>query len=114
MSLVVPDSGLSGPPAVKYFVDNVEVRVATDRVQHLDEHGQRISESLMDYSRKAYASLGPLVTVWRDADKKQAIPTERAAQGVFFDELAERVGREHDVFDLVFHVAVDALDQQAA
>jgi type I restriction enzyme, R subunit len=103
---------------VNYFVDNVEVRVATDRVQHLDEHGQRISESLMDYPRKtvrkAYASLGPLVTVWRDADKKQAIPTERAAQGVFFDELAERVGRDYDAFDLVCHVAVDALDQQAA
>jgi type I restriction enzyme R subunit len=108
-----PDpEGPAGPPPTKYYVDNVEVRVATERVQYLDEHGKLITESLKDYSRKtvrkAYASLDQFLTVWHDADKKQAILTELAAQGVFFDELAEQVGRDYDAFDLVCHVAFDA------
>jgi len=110
---VVDGPGMDGGPSpAKYYVDNVEVRVATERVQYLDEHGKLITESLKDYSRrtvrKAYASLDQFLTVWRDADKKQAVLTELATQGVFFDELAEQVGRDYDAFDLVCHVAFDA------
>ena len=96
----------------RYYVNNVEVRVATERVQYLDEHGKLITESLKDYSRKtvrkAYASLDAFLTVWNDADKKQAILEELAANGVFLDELAEQVGRQYDAFDLVCHIAFDA------
>jgi type I restriction enzyme, R subunit len=52
--------------------------------------------------------LGAFLTVWNDADKKQAILDELAAKGVFLDELAEQVGRDYDAFDLVCHVAFDA------
>jgi type I restriction enzyme R subunit len=109
-----PPGGYGGPglPPTKYYVNNVEVRVATERVQYLDEHGKLITESLKDYSRKtvrkAYASLDDFLTVWNDADKKQAILEELAAQGVFFDELAEQVGRDYDAFDLICHIAFDA------
>jgi type I restriction enzyme, R subunit len=93
-------------------VDNVEVRVATERVQYLDANGKLISKSLKDYSRKtvrkAYASLDEFLTVWNDAEKKQAILDELAAKGVFLDELSEQVGRDYDAFDLVCHVAFDA------
>jgi type I restriction enzyme R subunit len=99
------------PKPVKYYVDNVEVRVATERVQYLDESGKLITESLRDYSRKtvrkAYASLDDFLTVWNDADKKQAILDELAAKGIFLDELAEQVGRDYDAFDLVCHIAFD-------
>ena len=100
------------PPGVtKYYVDNVEVRVATERVQYLDENGRLITESLRDYSRKtlrqAYASLDEFLTVWNDADRKQAILMELAVKGVFLDELAEQVGRDYDAFDLICHVAFD-------
>jgi len=37
-----------GPGTTRYYVDNVEVRVATERVQYLDEHGKLITESLKD------------------------------------------------------------------
>ncbi len=101
-----------GPVPTKYYVNNVEVRVATERVQYLDEHGKLITESLKDYSRKtvrkAYASLDAFLTVWNDAEKKQAILEELAAKGVFLDELAEQVGRDYDAFDLVCHIAFDA------
>ncbi len=109
-SVVISDP--PGPGATRYFVDNVEVRVATERVQYLDEHGKLITESLKDYSRrtvrKAYASLDGFLTVWNDAERKQAILEELAAKGVFFDELAEQVGRDYDAFDLLCHVAFDA------
>lgn len=113
-SVVVGPFGGDDPPPgqKKYYVNTVEVRVATERVQYLDEHGKLITESLKDYSRKtvrqAYASLDAFLTVWSDAGKKQAILDELAAKGVFLDELAEQVGCDYDAFDLVCHVAFDA------
>ena len=111
-----PGTGSDGeghtPPATSYYVDSVEVRVVTERVQYLDEHGKLITDSLKDYSRKAvrksYASLDAFLTVWNGAERKQAILEELAKQGVFLDELAEQVGRDYDAFDLVCHVAFDA------
>ena len=111
-----PGDGLGGdgptPQTTRYYVNNVEVRVATERVQYLDESGNLITESLKDYSRKTvrktYASLDAFLNVWNDAEKKQAILEELAAKGVFLDELAEQVGRQYDAFDLVCHVAFDA------
>jgi len=102
-----PDGGRPN----RYVVDNVDVFVATERVQYLDEHGRLITESLTDYSRKTvlknYASLDVFLTAWNDAERKQAILEELATQGVFLDDLAELVGRDYDAFDLVCHVAFD-------
>jgi type I restriction enzyme R subunit len=98
--------------ATRYYVHDVEVRVVTERVQYVDENGKLITESLKDYSRKnvrkAFASLDAFLTVWNDAEKKQAILEELAGNGVMFDELAEQVGRQYDAFDLICHVAFDA------
>ena len=100
-----------GPGVRRYYVDDVEVRVVTERVQYLDADGRLITESLRDYSRKtlrkAYTSLDAFLSAWNDADRKQAILEELAAQGVFLDELADQVGRDYDAFDLVCHVAFD-------
>jgi type I restriction enzyme, R subunit len=101
----------AGSTATKYYVNNVEVSVATERVQYLDEQGKLITESLKDYSRKtvrqSYATLEHFLTVWNAAEKKQAVLEELAAKRVFLDELAEQVGRDYDAFDLVCHVAFD-------
>jgi type I restriction enzyme R subunit len=98
-------------PKPKYVVDDVEVTVATERVQYLDADGKLITESLKDYTRKAvrkaYASLDAFLNAWNDADRKQAMVDELATQGVFIDELAEHVNRDLDAFDLICHVAFD-------
>jgi len=95
----------------KYYVDDVEVFVATERVQYLDADGKLITESLKDFTRKtvrkAYTSLNAFLNAWNCAKRKQAIVEELAGQGVFLDELAEQVGRDYDPFDLVCYVAFD-------
>jgi type I restriction enzyme R subunit len=104
--------GSFGTTPTRYVVNNVEVRVATERVQYLDGDGKLITESLKDYSRntlrRAYTSLDDFLTAWNDAERKQVILAELAAKGVFLDELAEQVGRDYDAFDLICHVAFDA------
>lgn len=99
------------PPPPKYVVDDVEVRVASEWVQYLDERGKLITESLKDYTRKAvrknYASIDAFLTAWNHSDRKKAILDELAGQGVFLDELADQVGRDYDPFDLVCHVVFD-------
>jgi type I restriction enzyme R subunit len=98
-------------PTPKYIVDDVEVTVATERVQYLDADGKLITESLKDYTRKAvrkaYTSLDAFLNAWNEADRKQAVVDELATQGVFIDELAEQVNRDLDAFDLICHVAFD-------
>lgn len=100
-----------GKPPAKYYVDNVEVWVATERVQYLDSSGRLITESLKDYSRKTvlseYQSLDGFLAAWTTADRKQAVLEELAAKGVFLDELADQVGRDYDAFDLICHIAFD-------
>ncbi|MDY0965101.1 EcoAI/FtnUII family type I restriction enzme subunit R [Massilia sp. CFBP9026] len=99
----------------RYVVTNVEVKVLSERVQYFDAAGRLITESLKDYTRKAlakeFSSLDDFLRRWNDAEKKQAIIDELANEGVFFDALAEEIGRESgkefDPFDLVCHVAWD-------
>ena len=96
---------------IRYVVDNVPVDVVMERVQYLDESGSLITESLTDYTRrtvrKSFASLAEFLTVWNQAEKKQVVLEELAAQGVFLEELADQVGRDFDLFDLVCHIAFD-------
>ncbi len=99
----------------RYVVANVEVTVASERVQYFDTNGKLITESLKDYTRntlaKEFSSLDDFLRRWNDAEKKQVIIDELANEGVFFDALADEIGRqsgkEFDPFDLVCHVAWD-------
>jgi type I restriction enzyme R subunit len=95
----------------KYYVDDVEVRVLSERVQYLGADGRLITESLKDYTRKtvrsSYASLGEFLNAWTATERKVSILDELTARGVFFEDLAALVGAELDAFDLICHVAFD-------
>jgi len=101
----------TGERVRKYVVDDVSVKVVSQRVQYLDENGKLITASLVDYSRtrlrSTYQSLDHFLKEWNSAEKKQAIIEELQTKGVFLDELAEQVGKDYDAFDLVCHVAFD-------
>ena len=110
-----PRPGEEGSGIRRYVVANVEIKVASERVQYFDANGKLITESLKDYTRKAlakeFSSLDDFLRRWNNAEKKQAIIDELANEGVFFEALAEEIGRqsgkEFDPFDLVCHVAWD-------
>ena len=97
-----------GARVQRYVVDDVEVRVAAERVQYFAADGRLITESLKDYTRNKltgeYASLNDFLSRWSGADKKQVILEELAAEGIFLEALAEEVGRDYDAFDLICHV----------
>jgi len=95
----------------KYIVGNVEVKVLSERVQYFDTSGKLITESLKDYTRKTlaqeFASLDDFLSRWNSAEKKKTVIEELAREGVFFEALAEEIGKDLDPFDIVCHVAWD-------
>ena len=109
--VVFPDGPEGGSKPTRYYVDDVEVSVATERVQYLDAEGKLITESLKDYTRKtvkkSFDSLDAFLTKWNETDRKQAILDELAAKGVFLSELSEQAGNNYDAFDLICHIVFD-------
>ena len=102
----------TAPPSekrYKYVIDDVPVMVIAERVQYYGKDGKLITESLKDYTRKSllkeYSSLNSFLTAWSQADQKTAIISELEQQGIFFEALADEVGKELDPFDLVCHIA---------
>ena len=101
-----PDPPPEGPK--KFVVSGVEVEVIAERVQYYSKDGRLVTESLADYTRKTvqaeYATLDDFLQRWSEADRKAAVIDELSEQGVFFEALRERVGRDMDAFDLICHV----------
>jgi len=95
----------------KYFVDDVDVDVVTERTQYYGPDGKLITESLKDYTRKTvlkdFESLDSFLKHWNEAEKKQVIISELEERGVLLEALAEEVGKDFDPFDLICHVAFD-------
>ena len=96
----------------KVYVDGIDATVIAERVEHLDEHGRLVTESLRDFTRKAlkkrFSSLDDFLRRWKAAERKQAIVEELEAEGLVLDAIAEELGKELDPFDLICHVAFDA------
>lgn len=102
-----PDTG----GRVKYVIHDVEVMVVAERVQYYGKGGKLITESLRDYTRKTirrdYASLDHFLKQWNKAERKKAIIEELEEAGVLFEPLADVVGKDYGIFDLICHVAYD-------
>jgi type I restriction enzyme R subunit len=101
-----------GEKPKKYYVGDVEVSVAAERVQYFDpQTGKLITESLKDYTRnrieQEFSSLDEFTQRWTAADRKQAIIEELEEHGILFEALADEVGKDFGPFDLICHVAFD-------
>ncbi|MEP1890163.1 MAG: DEAD/DEAH box helicase family protein, partial [Cyclobacteriaceae bacterium] len=106
----LPPEGPDEPPR-KYYVNDVPVTVAHERVQYYGPDGRLITESLKDYSRKnikkEYASLDAFILQWNEAERKEELMAELADHGILLEALKEEIGQELDPFDLICHVAFD-------
>lgn len=96
---------------LKFYVNNIPVSVAHERVQYYGKDGKLITESLKDYTKKnianEFASLDSFIQKWRRSDKKEELLAELAEQGILLEALREEVGKDMDAFDLICHVAFD-------
>ena len=103
------DDGGSGGKRRKYVVSDVPVFVVAERVQYYGKDGKLITESLRDYTKRAireqFASLDAFLKTWSVAERKRAVIDELREDGVFFDVLADEVGKDLSAFDLICHVA---------
>lgn len=107
-----PDDDPEKTHRVKYRVHGVDVRIVSERVEYYDDHGQLVTESLKDYTRRnilgEYDTLDHFLNAWNAEDRKQAIIDELKEHGVFLDELRRESGQDQmSDFDLICHVAYD-------
>lgn len=95
-----------------YRVNDVPVKVISERVQYYDKDGKLITESLKDYSKKnmrdEFATLDEFLTRWNSEERKEAIIEELKEHGILLDALREEIGHNDiDDFDLICHIAFD-------
>ncbi|MFD1708928.1 EcoAI/FtnUII family type I restriction enzme subunit R [Siminovitchia sediminis] len=109
-----PGTGGDGTvePPKKFRINNVDVKVLSERVQYYDKGGKLITESLTDYTKKnilkEYATLEAFLNKWNSEQKKQAIIDELEEHGVLLDALRENENlKDLDDFDLICHLAFD-------
>jgi type I restriction enzyme R subunit len=95
----------------KFYVNQIPVTVANERVQYYGKDGKLITESLKDYSRKniekEFTSLDSFIQKWTETEKKEELIKELAEHGVLLEALREEVGQDLDAFDLICHIAFD-------
>lgn len=108
-----PDISIDGEDEdiKKYYVNNIPVTIANERVQYYGKDGKLITESLKDYSKKniekEFTSLDDFIQKWTASEKKEELIKELAEHGVLLEALREDVGLDLDDFDLICHIAFD-------
>ena len=95
----------------KIVVSGVPAKIIAERIEYIGPDGNLITESYRDFTRKQirseFASLDEFLKRWDDVSKKQTIVDLLEEQGVIFDNLAEEIGQDYGVFDLICHIAYD-------
>lgn len=95
----------------KVFISGVPARIIAERIEYIGEDGQLITESYKDFTRKKihseFESLDVFLQQWNDAKKKQVLIEELEEHGIVFENLAEEIGKDYGIFDLICHIAYD-------
>ena len=104
---------VSGPR--KYYVEGKEIQIVHETVQFLGEDGRTLcTESVTDYTRKAFKRHYPTLDVfrgaWHDADKKKAVLETVEYAKDLLDAVREEnpALKDKDEFDVICHIAYDA------
>lgn len=107
------DPSVSGPR--KYYVEGKEIKIVHETVQFLGEDGRTLcTESVTDYTRKAFKKHYPTLDVfrgaWHDADKKKAVLETVEYAKELLDAVREEnpALKDKDEFDVICHIAYDA------
>ncbi len=101
------------PPGtrVKYYVNDVPVSIVGERIQYYDKEKGLVTITLRDYSKdvlkKRYKTLNDFFNDWTHAERKDILIAELLEQGVFMEELKEKVDKDMDEFDLICHITFD-------
>lgn len=93
----------------KYEVSH-SVKVLGDQTQYLDDHGDLITTSLTDYTKKnilgKYATLDKFLQDWNSATKKQELLDSLEEHGILYQEIMKQENiKDIDPFDLIVHLA---------
>ncbi len=109
--------GGGGEGRSKYYLNDVDVRMAIERSQYLDADGNLVTENyrvllkgeIKKTIQAQFGSLRDFLRRWSDAERKQAIVDELKDLGIPLEALREAVpnSESFDVFDLVAHIAFD-------
>jgi type I restriction enzyme, R subunit len=93
------------------ILHGVSATLVAERVEHLDENGRLVTESLPDFTKKAlkkrFVSLDAFLRRWKETERKQLIIEELEGEDLPLDHLLDEVGKVLDPFDLICHVAFD-------
>ena len=99
----------------KYYVEGREIQIVHETVQFLGEDGRTLcTESVTDYTRKAFKRHYPTLDVfrgaWHDADKKKAVLETVEYAKELLDAVREEnpALKDKDEFDVICHIAYDA------
>lgn len=105
------DIDLTEAEVKKFYVNNVDVKVSSERVQYYGKDGKLITESLKQYTKdniiKEYNTIEVFKNKWNSTTKKEELISAMAENGIFLEALKEEVGRDVDAFDLICHIAFD-------
>jgi type I restriction enzyme, R subunit len=95
----------------KIIISGVPARIIAERIEYIGEDGELNTESYKNFTRKKihseFESLDVFLKQWNSAKKKQVLIDELEEHGIIFDNLAEEIGKDYGIFDLICHIAYD-------
>lgn len=105
----IPDLVLPDHLQRKVYVNDVEVKLLSERVQYIGEDGKLTTISYKDYTKnnilKEYDTLQKFLNDWSNEERRSAIIKELSNNGVDFETLRRLTKNEVDDFDLICDIA---------
>ncbi|MFA5459708.1 MAG: type I restriction-modification enzyme R subunit C-terminal domain-containing protein, partial [Bacilli bacterium] len=95
----------------KFYLPNESVYEIYRHERLIDEKGNLITESFMQYVKnkitKEFETHTLFTQYWNSSEIKETVIKAMEEKDIYFNILEEMVGEEYDPFDLIMHVAYD-------